>query len=383
MRKNNLIIDNAKLVLADEIIDGHIVAKDGIITEIATGRTATTGAMDAYGSYIFPGFVEVHTDYMDKCFTPRPKTQWPASSAMNMHDGVMALAGITTVCDAIAIGYAMDGGDRAENVQRMVDAIVAGEVNHSNRIQHFLHLRCELNSETTVGLFEHFADIEQVRLVSLMDHAPGQRQFVSLEKFRDYYKGKYNLNDIQMADFEREQIELSEKWSAKNRKTIVQQCHTKGIALATHDDATLAHIEEALEYGSTISEFPTTIEAAKASHENNMRVVMGAPNVVRGGSHSGNIAAHDLVAMGILDILSSDYYPSSLIDAVFTIAQREDNQLDLVGAIKMISKTPADVLRLEDRGELVVGKRADLAVVTVHDNVPRVEQTYVLGRRIN
>lgn len=383
MRKNNLIIDNAKLVLADEVIDGYIVAKDGIITEIAAGRTATAGAIDAHGSYVFPGFIEVHTDYMDKCFTPRPKTQWPASSAMNMHDGVMALAGITTVCDAVAIGYALDGGDRAENVQRIVDAIVAGEANHTNRIQHFLHLRCELNSATTVGLFEHFADVKQVRLVSLMDHAPGQRQFVSLEKFRDYYKGKYNLSDTQMAEFEREQIELSEKWSAKNRKAIVQQCHAKDIALATHDDATLAHIEEALAYGCTISEFPTTIEAAKASHENNMRVVMGAPNVVRGGSHSGNIAAHDLAAMGILDILSSDYYPSSLVDAVFTLAQRQDNALNLVDAAKMISKTPAEVLHLNDRGELAVGKRADLAIVTMHNDAPRVEHTYVQGRRIN
>lgn len=383
MRKNNLIIDNAKLVLGDEIIDGHITAQDGIITEIAAGRTTVAGAIDAHGSYVLPGFIEVHTDYMDRCFTPRPKTQWPASSAMNMHDGVMALAGVTTVCDAIAIGYAMDGGDRAENVQRIVDAIIAGEINRSNRIQHFLHLRCELNSATTVGLFEQFADIEQVRLVSLMDHAPGQRQFVSLEKFRDYYQGKYGLNTQQMADFEQEQLALSQQWSAKNRKNIAAQCSDKGIVLATHDDATIAHVEEALEHGCRIAEFPTTIEAAKSSHKHKMRVVMGAPNVVRGGSHSGNIAAHDLAAMGCLDILSSDYYPSSLVDAVFTLTKREDNNLSLVDAVKMVSKTPAEVLQLNDRGELAVGKRADLAIVTLHHDAPRVEQTYVQGRRIS
>lgn len=381
MRKNTLIIDNAKLILADEVIDGHIVVKDGIITDISTGRTAVTDKTDAHG-YVTAGFVEVHTDHMDKCFTPRPKTQWPSWSAMSMHDGIMALSGVTTVCDAIAVGYVFDGGDRAENLQRMVDALIDGEQSGTNRVQHFLHLRCELPSPKTVELFEQFADVEQLRLVSLMDHSPGQRQFLSLDKFREYYKGKYHLNDVQMTAFEAEQIELSATWSACNRKIIAEQCHAKGIALATHDDGTLAHVEDAVAHGCTMAEFPTTIEAAKASHDKNMCVVMGAPNVVRGGSHSGNIAAHELATMGVLDILSSDYYPSSLVDAVFTLAKRDDNALTLVDTIKMITQTPAEVLNLEDRGVLAVGKRGDLALVQTHNDTPRVEHTYVKGQRI-
>lgn len=383
MRQNSFIIDNVNIVLADEVINGHIAVENGVITAIDHGRTVIPSATNGHNGYLLPGFVEIHTDQIDKCFTPRPKTQWPATAAMKLHDSIMALSGITTVCDAIAVGYEFDGGLRAKNLQRMVDALIEGEQHRLHRVQHFLHLRCELPNARTVELFEYFKEVTQLRLVSLMDHAPGQRQFAQIEKFREYYKGKYHLSNEQMAVYEKEQVELSQKWSAKNRTAIAEQCREKGLILASHDDATLDHVEEAKLHGCAIAEFPTTLDAAKASHQAGMKVVMGAPNVVRGGSHSGNVAAHELAAAGALDILSSDYYPTSLIDAAFQLAVREDNDYQLPQTINMISKTPAEALQLPDRGEIAVGKRADLVLAERFDNAPLVEAVWSLGRRIH
>lgn len=382
MRQNSVIIDNVNIVLTDEVINGHVVVENGVITAIDHGRSSNPAAIDGHNGYLLPGFVEVHTDHMDECFTPRPKTPWPATSAMKMHDSTMALSGITTVCDAICVGYEVGAGYRAENLQRMVDALIEGEKNNLHRIQHFLHLRCELPNERTVALFEELKDIAQLRLVSLMDHAPGQRQFADIEKYRIYYKGKHHFNDEQMAAYERTQVELSQTWSEKNRAAIAEQCREKGIILASHDDATLDHVEEAQRYGCDVAEFPTTIEAAKASHQAGMKVVMGAPNVVRGGSHSGNVAAHELAAVGALDILSSDYYPSSLIDAAFKLAADENNRYQLPETVQMISKIPAEVLQLSDRGDIAIGKRADLVLAEQFENAPLVEAVWSQGRRI-
>lgn len=383
MRQNSCVIDQVNIVLANEVINGHVVVEAGKIKAIEKGRTTLPSAINGHGGYLMPGFVEIHTDQMDKCFTPRPKTHWPATAAMKLHDSIMALSGITTVCDAIAVGYEFDGGDRAKNLQRMVDALIEGEKNNLHRTQHFLHLRCELPNARTVELFERFSEAEPLRLVSLMDHSPGQRQFANIEKFREYYQGKYNLSDEKMADYEKEQVELSSIWSAKNRANIAEQCQAKQLVLASHDDTTLAHVEEAKSHGCTIAEFPTTIAAAKASHQLNMQVVMGAPNVVRGGSHSGNVAAHDLAAENALDILSSDYYPTSLLDAAFTLSAREDNQYGLSEAINMISKNPAEVLQLTDRGEIAIGKRADLVLASLYQQAPMVESVWSKGRRVH
>jgi alpha-D-ribose 1-methylphosphonate 5-triphosphate diphosphatase len=155
-----------------------------------------------------------------------------------------------------------------------------------------------------------------------------------------------------MDRFEEEQMALAATWSQPNRQTIAAICRERNIALASHDDATPEHVVESHQLGSVIAEFPTTLAAAEASRQHGMNVLMGAPNIVRGGSHSGNVAAHQLAASNLLDILSSDYYPASLLDAAFRIADDDNNAFTLAQAICLVSKNPAQALGLDDRGGL-------------------------------
>ncbi len=221
----------------------------------------------------------------------------------------------------------------------MINAVEETQKRGLNRAEHRLHLRCELPHHTTLPLFEKLVGREPVSLVSLMDHSPGQRQFANIEKYREYYQGKYSLSDAEMARYEEEQLALAAQWSQPNRLSIAAMCRDRNIALASHDDATHDHVRESHQLGSVIAEFPTTFEAAEASRKHGMNVLMGAPNIVRGGSHSGNVAASKLASLGLLDILSSDYYPASLLDAAFRVADDEGNSFTLPQAIRLVTKT--------------------------------------------
>ncbi|MDU7100096.1 MAG: alpha-D-ribose 1-methylphosphonate 5-triphosphate diphosphatase, partial [Enterobacter sp.] len=251
-----------------------------------------------------------------------------------------------------------------------------------NRAEHRLHLRCELPHHTTLPLFEKLVGREPVSLVSLMDHSPGQRQFANIEKYREYYQGKYSLSDAEMARYEEEQLALAARWSQPNRVRIAAMCRDRNIALASHDDATHDHVLESHQLGSVIAEFPTTFEAAEASRKHGMNVLMGAPNIVRGGSHSGNVAASKLASLGLLDILSSDYYPASLLDAAFRVADDEGNRFTLPQAIRLVTKNPASALNLQDRGEIAEGKRADLVLAHRRGEHVHIDHVWRQGKRV-
>ncbi len=377
-----MIINNVRLVLSDEIVDGSLEVRDGAIRNFAAGASLLPQALDGEGGWLLPGLIELHTDNLDKFFTPRPNVDWPAHSAMSSHDALMVANGITTVLDAVAIGDVRDGGHRAGTLQKMIDAIIATRHSDMTRADHRLHLRCELPHDSTLSLFEQLMEKPGVSLVSLMDHSPGQRQFVSPVKYREYTQGKYHLTDRQMDEYEEQQIALSARWAAPNRAAIAAHCRQRGITLASHDDATLEHVLESRDLGSAIAEFPTTEEAALASHQLGLQVLMGAPNIVRGGSHSGNVAAHHLATLGVLDILSSDYYPASLLDAAFRIAADETNTFSLPQAVMLMTGNPARALGLADRGQIAEGKRADLVLAHRHNGHVYVKNVWRQGRQV-
>ncbi|TVU68830.1 MULTISPECIES: alpha-D-ribose 1-methylphosphonate 5-triphosphate diphosphatase [Cobetia] len=386
MSSQDQILTNARLVLDDEVVLGSLVIRDGKILSIAEGATPLPsplpGAIDCEGDLLIPGLIELHTDNMEKYFQPRPKVSWPARSAALAHDAQMAASGITTVFDAVSIGDVDDQSMRHDALHKMVEAL--SEINRSGmaRVDHRLHLRCEVCHPDTLARFESLADTPELGLVSLMDHSPGQRQFASLEAYRIYYKGKHGFDDASLEDFIVRQQAFSAQYSSANRKAIAEACRSRGLALASHDDATVEHVVESLEYGTRIAEFPTTREAASASHQHGMAVMMGAPNVVRGGSHSGNIAASELVTLGVLDILSSDYYPAALLDAVFRITQLPDGY-DLPRAVACASRNPAAAAGLEDRGRIAVGLRADLVRVREVDGHPLVQRVWSAGKQVH
>jgi len=372
------VLSNAKLVLADEVVAGSVVIRDGQIAEIGTPAAAGD---DMGGDYLFPGFVELHTDALEFHYKPRPRVRWSPDAAIMQHDAQVAASGITTVFDALRVGLDEEHDMRREDMLKLGTAI--GEATRAGRLRadHYIHLRCEVSVPDCLEGFRMLEDHPRVKLASLMDHAPGQRQFQSLDAARAYYQGKLRMSDADFEAFQSRRNVESSTYAPGHRSAISQYCRDHGITLASHDDATLAHVDEALDEGIDVAEFPTTIEAARASHEAGLAVLMGAPNVVRGGSHSGNISARALVDAGILDILSSDYIPFSLMQAVFTLSAG-DAAITLPAATRLVSKHPAEATGLNDRGQIAPGRRADLVRVQLVEGIPVVRTVWREGTRV-
>ena len=377
---SELLLKNAKIVLAEEVVTGAVFVRDGVIADIDLSTTVS-GGEDMEGNYIMPGLVELHTDHIEGHYAPRPKVRWNPLAAVLAHDAQICASGITTVFDALRLGMDGDGELSSEDMLVLAEAIEEGSRKDRLRAEHFLHLRCEVSGPDCHSNFTAYDGNDRVRLVSLMDHAPGQRQFANLASYSAYYQGKLKMSDEAFREFCERRIAQSEANSPGHRKSISDACRDRDIILASHDDATLDHVDEAVERGIQVAEFPTTFEAAKASKEAGMSVLMGAPNVVRGGSHSGNIAACDLAEHGLLDILSSDYIPFSLIQSAFSLDGSVD-RITLPQAVAMVSKNPAEAAGLDDRGEIAVGKRADLVRVCVEHEIPVVRTVWREGRRV-
>jgi alpha-D-ribose 1-methylphosphonate 5-triphosphate diphosphatase len=375
-----LVLTNARIVTSEDVIDGTLVVRDGEIVAVERGTSQAPGASDFAGDYLLPGLIEMHTDNLEKHVAPRPGVRWPMPAAVLAHDAQVAGAGITTVFDALTVGEVRQEAVRAEMLMGSVGAIAATQAEGALRAEHFLHLRCEVAHETIVETVEQLIDHSLVRLVSLMDHTPGQRQFASIEKYYEYYQGKFGYTDAEMAAYIQTKTDLAGRFADGNRRRIAALARARRLPQASHDDATLGHVEEAVELGLTIAEFPTTIEAANAAQRHAMSVVMGAPNVVRGGSHSGNISARDLAAAGLLDILSSDYAPVSLMHAAFLL--HATIAMALPEAVAKVSRNPALALGLDDRGEVAPGKRADLVRVRLVDGMPVARAVWRAGERV-
>lgn len=373
------VLTNARIVLEDRILTGSVLIRDGLIADINEGPSSA--GEDLEGDFLLPGLVELHTDHLETHYSPRPGVRWDVMSAIQAHDAQIATSGITTVFDCLRLGFDEEGGFERGAMRELASAIETAQTEGRLRAEHLIHLRCEVPCADVLDQFSDFEGDPNVRLASLMDHAPGQRQFQQLEQYIFFYKRKRGLSDEAFAAFVERRMEASARYSASNRDALAARCAALGITVASHDDATLAHVEEARGHGVRLAEFPTSLEAAQASHASGMSVLMGAPNVVRGGSHSGNIAARDLAEQGVLDVLSSDYVPLSLLHAPFVLSDSIDS-LSLAQAVAMVSATPARTVGLDDRGRIAPGLRADLVRVQRAEGEPISRAVWRQGKRV-
>lgn len=377
---SRLVLTNARVVTEDQCFLGTLVVEEGIITAVDRGLTRVPEAIDCEGDHVLPGLVELHTDNLEKHVMPRPGVRWPTMAATLSHDAQIVASGVTTVFDALTLGEIVEGSDRLHNLKGMVGAVVNGVGRNLTRARHYLHLRCEVSYDDLESLLLPLIDEPLVRLVSMMDHAPGQRQFKDLDAYARYYRDSFHLDEEAFQRLVERHASSSREHAAAHRKTVAEICRERNLPMASHDDATPEHVEESVALGIRIAEFPTTTEAARLSHEKGLAVMMGAPNLVRGQSHSGNVSAMEMAEAGALDILSSDYMPSSLLLAVLKLWRVAGWHLPK--AVALVSANPARAAGLSRLGLLREGKIGDAIRVRFDDDVAMVRRIWRSGERI-
>ena len=374
------ILANAVLVLPDDCFRGQIRLEGGRIADIAEGSGVPAGAIDCGGDLVMPGLIELHTDNLERHIEPRPKVNWPHAAAIIAHDAELASVGITTVFDALRVGSVVSNAkaNYGEYARALADEILGLRADGALRISHFLHLRAEVCSETLIDELAKFGPEDRIGIVSLMDHTPGERQFRDIGQLEKYVCGKHGISAAEFEDHVARQKALTARLGQAHEQAAVQAARRYGAVLASHDDTETAHVLRSAEHGAHFAEFPTTVEAARACHDHGIKVMMGAPNLIRGGSHSGNVAAQVLAEAGLLDIVSSDYVPSSLLSAGLMLG---DLWGDMARGIATVTAAPADATGLADRGHLQPGARADVIRVARIGAAGAVRGVWVQGRR--
>ncbi|CUH64806.1 Alpha-D-ribose 1-methylphosphonate 5-triphosphate diphosphatase [Thalassovita gelatinovora] len=375
-----LILANANVVLENEVIRGAVTVTDGVITAIDPGMSVPSGAEDLEGDLLCPGLIELHTDNLERHIQPRPKVDWPHAAAIVAHDAELAGVGITTVFDAMRVGSIPTGKGRYLKYARSLSKELWGlREAGALRISHYLHLRAEVCSETLEEEMAEFGPEDRVGIVSLMDHTPGQRQFRDISKLKAYVMGKNNMTEDDFADHVSNLKDMRDRNGARHESVAVSEANRYGAVLASHDDTTPDHVTVSARHGIRLAEFPTTVEAARACHDHGIAVMMGAPNLIRGGSHSGNVAAGELAELDLLDIVSSDYVPAALLSSALLLGDMWGNT---ARGIATVTKAPAEASGLTDRGRIATGERADMIRVARIAGAPVVRSTWVQGNRV-
>jgi alpha-D-ribose 1-methylphosphonate 5-triphosphate diphosphatase len=373
------ILTDARIVLRDRVIHGTVVLRDGMIAAVDEGVSDAPGAIGLDGDTLIPGIVDVHTDNLERQVQPRTNARWPSRSAMIAHDAQCAVAGVTTVLDALCLGDLGFEKSRIRTFQEGVRDLDALADTGLLKSEHFLHLRCEMPAPDVMELVEPVADHKRVRMISLMDHSPGVGQYANVDNYRALRRKEHMAEaaiEVRIAELQEQRGRLRDP----NRRALLARVAGLDIVLASHDDRTAEEIEENHADGIGISEFPVTMLAAKAAKAHGMAVVAGAPNIVRGGSHSGNVNAADLVRAGAVDALASDYVPASLVEAAFLCVEAAG--IALHDSVALVTDGPARMAHLHDRGRIEIGLRADLVRVRVHEGLAVVRQVWRAGERV-
>lgn len=366
-----LIISNAKIVMPDKIIDGSIAIADGRIDKIAP-TIKGDNTIDAKGRYILPGLVDLHGDDLEKEINPRPSVSFPIDYALINLDRKTAACGITTKLHAIAYfedelkgRHPTKSKEILKTINRLKDKLL---------INNFIHARCEISSDISAIL--NIIDDPCVKLVSVMDHTPGQGQFRKIEDYIAYHKRAYGLKDNEIEEILRRKNKFDK---VDNLMKVLDKSHRAKIPIASHDDDTVEKVKYLHSLGVNISEFPVTLQAAKKAKELGMVISMGAPNVVRGKSSTGNLSATEAIENNLVDIFCSDYYAETMLYAPFILERK--GLMKLNEAVNLVSLNPAKALNMDDEiGSIEIGKKANIIMVDRIGDIPVVTKTIVNGK---
>ncbi len=383
------VLTNGQLIMEDQILHHHAVVIENdrikaIIPEEDIGAFNDCTLIDARGGYISPGFVDIHSDYIEGIVSPRPTSLMDFNMGIREAERILISHGITTMFHSLSI-YKDDGFSHKpirnpQNVNRLIDAI--NETHTSEHlIRNRMHARFEIDNIEAVDRFIQNIEEGKVHLISFMDHTPGQGQYRNLEIYRETLKGFRPMTneeaDVLIAD-----SITKEKITLEQIKEIAQIALDNNIAVASHDDDEIEKLSLVKSYGTTISEFPTTIEVARKAKEMGLWTIAGAPNVLLGGSHSGNLSAAEAIEERTIDILCSDYYPAALLHSIFKLS--DECGQDLHEMFQLVTLNPAKAVQIDDEiGSIKEGKKADLIIIEkMDDGFPVVTASIVDGKLI-
>ena len=373
-----LAFRNARVVTGDEDFIGSVLVRDGVVAEVSRGPSEV--GEDFEGDVLMPGVVDLHTDSLEKHYFPRPNIDWNPVSAAVTHDGCCLSVGVTTILNSLTLGsFNPSAARNTDNLRRLVDGLHDAQDQGMLRADHKIHWRCETTADDLRSRLEVMADHPMTAMFSLMDHTPGQRQYRNLEK----HLANWQANGMSEATALERLAQVRDRQARNaegNRTHVAQMAKSRGTPLASHDDESLAHVDEAADLGATVAEFPVTAEAARRARERGMVVVMGGPNLIRGGSYSGNVPAAELAQADLLDAFASDYVPRSLVECAFAMT-REPFGWSLAQAVALVTAGPARAVGLDDRGEIALGRRADLLRVRLAGELPLVRGVWTQGER--
>lgn len=372
-------LSNATLVTPEGPIEAALRIEQGRIAGFAASRGE---GIDLSGHYLIPGIVDLHTDHVEAHVYPRSTVQWAFLPALMAHDAVVIAGGTTTVFDSLSVGASMKRPERREILGPLVEALEKGRAGGMFRADHLLHMRCEISDPETIGLVDATIGRGLARLVSVMDHTPGDRQSVDIDKWFHHMIHEMEIGEDEGRERMQELFDRSARVGAEVRAHVVAAAHRHALPLMSHDDRTEIHADQARDEGVTISEFPTTLAAARRARAHGQAIVAGAPNYLRGGSQSGNVSVRALLEEGLVDVLASDYIPRSPLDAAFAIAADAALPYRLHETLAMVSDAPARLTGLGDRARIEEGLRADLAAVRLVNGQPVVSAVWREGVRV-
>ncbi|WP_077702177.1 phosphonate metabolism protein PhnM [Virgibacillus dokdonensis] len=383
------VIHNGNVITEETILENYAVVVEGdmiqaIIPEAEVDNYAHAEKVNANGGFISPGFIDIHSDYIESLASPRPTSMMDFNISLREAEKILVGHGITTMFHSLSF-YREDAFDhkpirQPENVQRMVDAI-ANTHHELHLIRHRLHARFEIDNIMEVDQLIRNMEANKVHLLSFMDHTPGQGQYRDLEVYRETLQGYRDLSDeaVQTIIQERQNVECM---TIERMQEVAKLAISKGIAVASHDDDNVDKLHLVQSFGTTISEFPITMEIAKKARKLGLKTIAGAPNVLLGGSHSGNLSAAEAIKEDCIDILCSDYYPAALLHAIFSLSDNDGN--DLHDMFMKVTLNPAKAVRMDNEiGSIKPGKKADMLVIErMDDGYPMLTATMVNGALI-
>lgn len=394
-----ITFEGAQVYLRDEIVETNVTVSDGKIVEIVEIGGGSQGAViNARGLILAPALIDVHGDAFERQLMPRPGVFFPTETAVIDTDRQLAANGIATAYHAITLGWEPGLRDIARGrdlMQAMLD--LAPRLTVENRVQ----LRWETFASEALEVIDWALQAPLTPSVAFNDHTSmtmraydvpiQERGFelspdFSIASLDDARMKKRTASKAHRAGLTEDAYiaMLADVWERRSDvpamiAQVAAKARAVGAPMLSHDDTRAETRSFFRDLGATVAEFPMVLEAAEAARANGDTIIFGAPNATRGGSHIGSLGAGDMVEAGLCDALASDYFYPAMLAAVHKLDQ--EKRADRLTLWSLVSAGPAKAMGLSDRGEIAVGKRADLVLVDWPDgHAPAIQGTWVGGR---